>query len=188
MVIGFDLDGVIIDHTKNKIKKLRELGYNIRAEETSLEKLKSLISLDDYRIVQKFIYNEVTPIASPMRGAIKTISNLNKDYSLAIISRRRPETRNIALDWLKEHGFLKFFKDNIYFVDSDDKKDTVARKLRIDAYIDDKLKVLKLLKNVPNKILFDPFDCFTVNEEDIKKIKNWQSLPTSLAYLLSVNS
>ena len=43
MTIGFDFDGVIIDHTKNKIKKAKELGYTIRAEEIPSEKLKKLI-------------------------------------------------------------------------------------------------------------------------------------------------
>lgn len=188
MVVGFDLDGVIIDHTENKIKKAKELGYDIKPEETSSQKLKSLISPGDYRAIQKFIYGKGTFSASPMQGALEILNDLRKNYSLVIISRRMPESRDIALDWLREHDFLKLFKNHIYFVDSDNEKDDVAKKLKIAAYVDDKLKVLRLLESVPNKILFDPLNCFFIEDESIKKIKNWQSLPASLASFLSVNS
>jgi len=177
MTIGFDLDGVIIDHTKNKIKKAKELGYVVRVEETPSEKLKKLISLRDYRIIQKFIYGRGTFTAKPMKGALKAIKLLSKDYHIVIISRRDENSQKIALKWLNNYGFLNYIgKNDIYFVGKDSDKNVIAKRLKICAYIDDKLGVLELLKSVPNRILFDPYNCFKIKNKKIKKIENWQSI------------
>ena len=182
MTIGFDFDGVIIDHTKNKIKIAKELGYTIRAEEIPSEKLKKLIPLQDYRIIQKFIYNKGTPTAESMRGALQVIKSLSENYHIVIISRRAEEMRKVALEWLKKHGFLNYIKrKDIYFADTDNDKNIVAKRLKVHVYMDDKLGVLKLLKNVPNKILFDPHNCFQIKDKEIKKVESWQNVLPALS-------
>jgi len=191
MIIGLDLDGVIIDHTQNKIKKAKELGYFIKANETPSGKLKKLISLTDYRLIQKFIYNEGTSSAKPMEGVLKAVKNLSKNHQIVIVSRRAKESRKIALDWLEKHGFLNYIKrKNIYFVKSDPDKNMVAKHLKTNLYIDDKLKVLRSLKDVPVKILFDYFNVVRRTNKEIKKIKNWQMLSSAskIKSFLTVNS
>ena len=182
IVIGFDLDGVIIDHTKNKIKKAKELGYTIRAEETSSERLKELISPEDYQVIRKFIYHRGTPTAEPMKGALRIIKSLSKNYHIVIISRRDEDIQKNALEWLKKHGFSSYIKRrDICFVSDEKYKDVAAKRLKVRVYMDDKLSVLKLLKSVPNKILFDPYDCFQVKHKKIGKIESWQSFLPALS-------
>ncbi len=203
MIIGLDLDGVIIDHTENKIKKAKELGYDIKPEETPSEKLKKLISPEDYQIIRKFIYSKGTPTAEPMKGALQAIKFLSKNYQFIIISRRDENLQKTALEWLKKHGFLNYIKrKDIYFVDKDSDKNIVAKRLKACTYIDDKLGILELLKDVSIKILFDPYNCFQIKNlptgppsgrtgkagKDIKKIENWQSLSASLSSFLSIDS
>lgn len=177
MTIGLDLDGVIIDHVKNKIKKAKELGYIIKAEEIPSERLEKLIPLQDYRAIQEFIYNEGTLTAEPMKGALQAIKSLSRNYQLVIISCRIGDSRKTALEWLEKHGFLNYIKrKDVYFVDKGRYKDAVAKRLKVHTYIDDKLSVLELLKSVPNKILFDPYNCFQIKDKKIKKIESWQIL------------
>ncbi len=187
--IGLDLDGVIIDHTKNKIKKAKELGHIIKAEEISSERLKKLIPPEDYRVIQKFIYNKGTPTAEPMKGALQAIKSLKENYHIVIISRRAEEMRKTALEWLKKHGFLNYIKrKDIYFADKDSDKNVVAKRLKVHIYIDDKLSVLESLKSVPNRILFDPYNCFQIKNKEIKKIESWQRFSASFKFILAVNS
>lgn len=182
MVIGFDLDGVIIDHTKNKIKKAKELGYIVKAQETPSEKLKKLIPLQDYRVIQKFIYIKGTPTAESMKGALQAIKSLSENYHIVIISRRAKEMQKVAWEWLKKHGFSNYIKrKDIYFADSDSDKNIVAKRLKVHVYMDDKLGVLDLLNSVPNKILFDPHNCFRIKDKEIKKVESWQKIPPALS-------
>lgn len=196
MTIGFDLDGVIIDHTKNKIKKAKELGYIIKAEETSSEILKKLIPSEDYQVIRKFIYSRGTPTAEPMKGALQVIKFLSKNYHIVIISRRDEDLQKNALEWLKKHGFLSYIKrKDICFVSDEKYKDTVAKRLKVRVYMDDKLSVLELLKSVSNRILFDPYNCFQIKNlptgplrseaskagKKIKKIESWQSFLPALS-------
>ena len=182
MVIGFDLDGVIIDHSKNKIKKAKELGYVIKAEETSSERLYKLIPQEDYQVIRKFIYRRGTPMAEPMEGAFQTIKSLSKNYHIVIISRRDEDLQRNALEWLKKHGFLNYIKrKDVYFVGDEKYKDVAAKRLKVRVYMDDKLSVLELLKSVPNKILFDPYNCFQIKNKKIGKIESWQSLLPALS-------
>lgn len=157
--IGLDLDGVLIDHTAQKILLARELGVNIRPAQTNTAVLSGLMDHDKYVQLQDRLYNDpVVSLRSPlMEGASDMLSTLARQgIRFTLVSRRRKP------DWAKhilEHhglrpGFL--YDDNTYFVGRPEEKNHVALRLGITHYLDDEIKVLKHLEDVPNKFLMDP--------------------------------
>ena len=182
--LGFDLDGVIIDHTSNKLHKARELGYQLEPHDTASAVMKSRMALPHYREVQKHIYGPQTITAPAIEGALETIEKLAFFCDLYIISRRDITSgmEQSAQAWLKKHGILEHTAEKqIFFVPHDivGAKDEVARKFGIRVYLDDQLKILHELPSVAVRILFDPFWAETAPHPFLT-IKKWQELPAIL--------
>lgn len=178
LFIGFDFDGVIIDHTLAKIKKAKELGYFIDSSETSSERFKDIIPWRHRVLIQSYIYGKATLEASPVAGAIATIKELSGRYNLVIISRRMIYSRIFAMKWLKKHNVLKYIpRQSIFFSLTDRAKNTIAKKVGASVFIDDKTEVLDAMSDVPHKILFDPY-CVNCDQNNRwRKIKKWQEVP-----------
>lgn len=134
--IGFDLDGVLVDHGKNKKRIAKDLGLS--ANDTQVKDL---------------IYGKISLNADVMRGAKRAIAELSKNFDLFIISRRQPRSRPYGRKWLKK--YFCFPPKNIFFVDKDEDKFGVLKKLGIDFFIDDKKSVLKMIKQPVKKFLFE---------------------------------
>lgn len=159
-VIGFDMDGVIIDHTALRVKLAKDFGFTLRPEDTPSDVLRKLLPEDKRRAIQNAIYNipETALRAGLMPGADEGLEKLT-DAGLAfyLISRRKdPE---IAIQLLSLHGLWpKYFNDkNSYFVEGAKEKDIEARRIGITHYTDDEAEVLTALQSVKNKILFDQY-------------------------------
>ena len=45
-IIGLDLDGVIIDHTENRLRLAREFGHPLLAKETATDMFKTKLPKD----------------------------------------------------------------------------------------------------------------------------------------------
>ena len=200
--IGFDLDGVIIDHTSNKLRRARELGYVLEPGNTASGILKSRVNPAHYREIQRFIYGLATLDAPPMDGALETIRILAPRYDLSIISRRNTADGGdtIGFGWLERHGVLDIIpRDRIAFVPHHivGAKNAVAEKWKISLYVDDQLKILRELPSVRTRILFDPFDVEkpipgvesrgtyrgSTSGHLIQKIEKWQELPAIIKIL-----
>jgi len=128
--IGFDLDGVLADHKKIK-KKTADKNY---------------------------IYGKASLGAGVMAGARGALKTLGKDHEVFVISRRRPDNRRYARKWLKDN--LDFPKNKIFFADRDEDKAKIVKKLGINAFIDDKMSVLKHIKGRTGKFLFDESEVY----------------------------
>lgn len=158
--IGLDLDGVIIDHTSNRIFKAREFGYNIKLEETPTHILKKLLTPEHYKELQAYIYGPASLEASVMDGAVEHIKKLASENEFFIISRRNiyDGGDKLGIKWLKENGIFKFIPEsNVFFVAHDEKgaKNIVAKKLGLEVYLDDQLKILEEIPDVKTRVLFD---------------------------------
>lgn len=170
--IGLDLDGVIIDHTQNKIKTATELGFSVTAKETTSSKfLKAKMPDEAYMELQSRTYDEMSPTAPPIPGAIKSIKELhNRGFELFIISRRK--IPGPAVDWLQRYGILDIIpKEKIFFVKKDDQKEKIAQKLKLDIILDDQCKVLKELKSVKHTIFFNVHE---VDNEGFCEVNSWK--------------
>ena len=70
--VGLDLDGVIIDHTKNRLVLARRFGYRLKAKETASDVFKCLLPAQIKRKIQKYLYDDpVFGLGAPLRrGAL----------------------------------------------------------------------------------------------------------------------
>jgi len=188
--IGLDLDGVIIDHTLTKIRLAKQFGYFLNPDQTSSEVMKKLIPLEIYRAIQNNLYKEEGLSSKPMKRAKEILEQMTQSSFIPyIISRRGMEEqqRKFAMHWLKNnHFFPPLLTDQIVFVDSDVKKNDLCKKLNINIYLDDKIKVLNFLSSVKYKILFDPYSHHYKNPpKDIKVVKTW---PEFYRYLQKIKN
>lgn len=174
-VVGFDMDGVILDNADSKLRIARKLGFNIKLHHTPSEIIRTVLPQVVLEKLQKLLYdNHKVALSTPlMRGARKILADLDKrNIPIFLISRRKiPE---VAVKILRKHSLWPryFNENNSFFVDEPKDKNTRAAKLGITHYIDDELKVLNVLSKVPNRFLFDQFNVFE-EAEHYTKINSW---------------
>src|SRR3989344_8518221 len=174
-IVGFDMDGVILNNSEQKIKIAKTFGFNIKLHHTPGEVLKTLMPQILYKKLQQILYDnpEVALSVPLMKGVKGVLDDLRKTkIPCFLISRRKiPE---VAIKILYKHDLWpKYFNENnSYFVDKPKDKNMRAAKLNITHYIDDELKVINVLSSVPNKFLFDQFNVFKTADH-YTKIKSW---------------
>ncbi len=183
-VVGFDLDGVIIDHTQNKIRIAARYGITLSPEETHSEKMNVLFTPEIYREIQKQMYDDTDEALSAplMEGAFGALARLREhEIPYFLISRRKLPMS--ALHLLERRGLWgEYFRpENTFFVEQMEDKDPAARKLGVTHFIDDEARVLKLMPSVLNRILFDVRGLF-VESPEFTSVKNW----SELSYLLGI--
>ncbi len=162
-VIGFDIDGVILDNTENKIRAAKKFGISLKKEQTPSILVKELFSPSGYQKFKEYLYNNIAKIYKPnLMPEVKDVLELikKKKISFYLISRQKYPKKVIVI--LTFYGLWpKYFnKKNTFFVLEPEDKEIKAKALGITHYIDDEQKVLDVLHSVPNKILFDPLGIF----------------------------
>lgn len=181
--IGLDLDGVIIDHTQNKIKVAKSFGFNIKKEETQSEVLKTILPEDKYKKLQRAIYGKITLDSPPVVSSLTTLKKLrkNNNYNFFIISRRKKRKEDVISGqrWLKKYQIFKIIPEkNVFFVTEEKDKNIYCKKLKIKIYLDDKIKALKLISSVPYRVFFYPYK--VSNNTNFLEIKSWKEFPKFL--------
>ena len=160
LIIGFDLDGVILNHVVMKQRLAKQFGFDIQPSETSSEIMRKMIPREIWLQIQELLYDHQTfCLESPVAdGAIDTLERLwQEQKAFFLISLRK--NLDVAVEVLKYHKLWpKYFNENnTFFVQRREDKNTEASRLGITHYIDDEIGVLEKLNDVPNKFLFDPF-------------------------------
>lgn len=168
--IGVDIDGVLIDHTKEILQKTRALGYSIASHQTHGVVLKKLLSPEDYKKLQRYIYGKKTLQAPAVRRALKGFKFLTKHAETYVISRRKTQ-KNPRMWFAKNIPY--FAQKRIFFVKKDTDKNKVARRLALDAFLDDRLSVLTTLPSVRHRFLFDQNKVFTRIPKGIVAVGSW---------------
>jgi len=156
--IGFDLDGVIIDHTASKIIAAGQRGIFLHPEDTPSGVIKKAISSEEiYESVENAIYYETRGYSLPFVGIRELLESIKRrKISYALISQRKEP--KYAIDLLKRYDIWPryFSEQNANFVVDIEEKNVIAEKLGVTHYIDDRTDVLARLVSVKNKFLFDP--------------------------------
>jgi phosphoglycolate phosphatase-like HAD superfamily hydrolase len=177
-VVGFDMDGVIIDHMQNKLILAKQYGYALSKEETHSEILPKKIPHEQYGLLQGELYgNSELALSAPlMKGALRGLEELQeKNIPFVLISRRRVPENAIAL--LDRRGLWGpfFTLQNTTFVESPEEKNIVAMREGVTHYIDDERKVLRLMPDVRSRFLFDEFQQFE-DEKEFPRLFDWSML------------
>ncbi len=174
-IIGFDMDGVILDNYDVKLKLAKRFGFDLKLGHTPSEILKTMMPHIVWEEIQKLLYDnsEIALSVPLMKGIKATLSALDeKKIPYFLISRRKiPE---VAINILKKHKLWPkhFHGNNSFFVNEPRDKNNQAIKLGLTHYIDDELKVINVLSDVPNRYLFDPFNAFD-KADNYTKLKSW---------------
>ncbi len=171
------MDGVVLDHTENKIFLAKKFNVNLKREETPSDIIKGLMSPKTYSKFQvklnddpKFRY-----LCSPMPGAKQVLEKIIKlKIPYFLVSRRKKSRRAVKI--LKHHGLWpKYFnKTNAFFVLTPEDKNIKAKELGITHYFDDQQTILDKLVDVKHKFLFDHLDVF--KNPLHKRIKSWREV------------
>lgn len=177
-IIGFDLDGVIINHAPTKIKLAKKFGFKLKPEETPSEIIESVIERPILnKLLQILYYDPKFFKTAPLMPGVKPgLLKLQKNaLPFVLISRRRESIS--AIKALKHHGLWpKFFNEkNTFFVVKPEDKNIKAREMGVTHYTDDETGVLEKLVDVKNRFLFDNLSAFKKMDNYIL-VKSWKEL------------
>ena len=98
-IIGFDMDGVIVDHTNNKIRAAKKFGILLKKEQTPSILVKEFFSSLDYEKFKNYFYEEMAETHPPklMSGVKKVLGLIKKnDIPFYLISRQKYPIRAIG--------------------------------------------------------------------------------------------
>lgn len=180
-IIGFDLDGVIINHAVLKVRMAEEFGHELKIKQTNSEIMKNLLPAEIYKKIQYFLYEHPERgVTQPlMAGVRENLRKVRESFPYYLISRRHSEQgKRNAVELLKIHKLWPdyFNEKNVFFVSLRGDKNIKARELGITHYVDDERKVLEKLFDVENKFLFDPFGALKA-PAGCETVGSWDELP-----------
>lgn len=182
IILGIDLDGVIIDHALTKIRLASEHGLELTPEDTSSERMREIMGEEQAEELFQEIYQNLDiSLTSPlMEGAKEGIKKIREaGISYFIISRRKkPE---IAREVLQHHGLWPdFFNDeNSFFTLEPEEKDAKTEELAITHFVDDEMRVLIALGHVEHRFLFGSPP--VTSSEGVIHVASWEEF---LNYIL----
>src|SRR3989338_11478176 len=90
-ILGFDLDGVLIDHTENKILLASQLGFQLNPEQTRSDIIHNFIPWESAQKLKDMLYNDPLYALEPalMSDAVEALTALqNQNIKYFLISRR----------------------------------------------------------------------------------------------------
>jgi hypothetical protein len=186
-IVGLDLDGVIIDHTKNRLVLARRFGYRLKPQQTASDVFRRLLPIQIKRKIQKYLYDDPAFGLRPplVRGALTGLRFLKKRRTpYFLVSRRKKPS--LAIKLLKKRGLWPAYFDrrNAFFVETKQAKNHHAKRLRVSVYLDDQPSVLEELKAVKHKFLFDHRWAYNGFKGDYKKVYSWIEFLRELKKLL----
>lgn len=179
LIVGFDMDGVILDNAKNKIEVAGRFGIDLRPEDTPADRI--------VRVVPEIILGQMRPIlyddpemalrAETIPGATAGLRRV-RDSGLPYFLISRRKNWAMAVRSLERHGLWPelFNQQNTFFVFEPEDKDERARSLGINFYVDDQVSVLEKLVSVEKRVLFDQFRQFGRPSFPHHSVASWDEL------------
>lgn len=178
MIIGLDLDGVIIDHTQNKIKIAARYGITLDLLDTSPARMWKIIPPEFNQEMRNQMYDDTDEALSAplMEGAYSGLARLKEQgIPYFLISRRKKPLHAIHLLERRELWGKYFTPENTFFVDEPEEKDIVASKLGLTHFVDDETRVLDVMAGVEHRVLFDARNLCSEKKE-YHCVENWSEL------------
>lgn len=176
--IGFDMDGVIIDHTEMKIKLAAEYGWTLTPKQTPSEIIETLFPETVFNDLKNRLYcDPKDSIMSSVMPGVKDALDILKRRAMSyvLISRRKKPQMAVAL--LRARGLWPdyFCEENVFFVSTPEDKNIKAVELGVTHYVDDEVNVLSKLTDVKHKFLFDSEHAFSYITE-YPRVTSWSEL------------
>ncbi len=176
LIVGLDLDGVILDHAQNRILAAKERGITLRPEDATSDGMKKVFSPEQYKEIQLALYH-----APPLALSVPLISGAKEGIAFLreagipfhLISRRK--TDDIPIRLLEQCGLWPAFfnKKNTFLVKEKIDKNVRAEALGVNVYLDDEEGVLTALSSVKHKFLLDPFKTHDSAGKGYALVSSW---------------
>lgn len=177
-IVGLDLDGVIIDHTANKIRLAAQYGYVLTPLETHAERMGDMLPEEVYRSIKSELYNQTDGAdASPlMTGAYTGLATL-KENGIPFYLISLQQNPMFAQHLVEIHGLWGnyFTPENIYFARNGHQKSRIASDLGVTHFVDDEVNILELMETVSRRVLFDAFNQYP-KRDNLFSVTNWGQL------------
>ena len=182
IIIGLDLDGVIIDHTGNKIALAQKFGLELLPRETVSDVISEKMTSTDYEHFQTILYDDpnVAYAAHVMPGVLQGLARIKEKHPYFLISRRKSNVT--ALAFMKMNGLWPhyFNERNVFFVEKKNDKDKKAVELGVNIYMDDQPTVLAELRSVRNRYLFDHLNAYGDAGYPFERVSSWSEFISRL--------
>ena len=182
MFLGFDLDGVIIDHTLVKIELAKKFGLTVNKRQTHADNLYRLLGPTKYNEFKHYLYDDpqIAVAGVLMPGANFVLRSLKKRKIPFVVISRRKGNHDIPVNLLRKCGLWPdvFNWQNVFFVQDREGKNTKAVSLGISHFMDDELRALEQLVDVPMKYLFDPYKA--ISDCCFRRIVSWRQFYYSI--------
>ena len=174
MIIGIDFDNTIVNYKSVFGRVAFESKITCDSELKNKNDIKKLLIAsdreNDWTELQGIVYGSHIMAAEPYENFSDVfVSLLTAGHELKIISHKtkypfigkRINLRCAAMMWLKEKGIVgtghnKLSEMDVFFCSTITEKVAMQKKQRCDVFIDDLVKVLKLINPQVNRVLFDP--------------------------------
>ena len=170
-IIGFDMDGVVVDINPLKFKVLKKLGWKLKIANMPVEIITKILTPKVLESMRGALYfkKAIAMRTKLMPGLCDLLDQLRKVKTQYFLISRRAEPE-IAKELLLARGLWpKYFNElNAFFVITPEDKNIKAKELGVTHYVDDETKVLAVLADVPNKFLFDDLNVFPSSENYTK--------------------
>ena len=188
-VVGLDLDGVIVDHTENRMRFAEQFGFRLARRDTAADIIGTKLPPEVHVAIQRRIYDDphIALTASLIEGAREGIAWLrDRRMPYHLISRRR--NSGVAVELLQRHNLWPAFfnEESSDFVVTPEDKNESAKARGITIYIDDEPDVLRALTAVPHRFLFDPLG--VRGESDAyTRLASWDEFRNALEILCRIS-
>lgn len=178
IIIGFDLDGVIIDHTQNKMQIASRYGIPLAPEDTHAEHMGAHFTPELYREIKSQLYDSThEALGAPlMAGAFATLAKLREQgiqYFLVSLQKNPMHASHL----LEERGLwgTYFTPENTLFAKNADEKHALASQIGVTHFIDDEPNILDIMTTIPYRILFDSRSLFP-DKNEYEHVHSWSEL------------
>lgn len=182
IILGFDLDGVIIDHTQNKMLIASRYGIELSPKDTHAEHMGTHFTPELYRVIKSQLYDSTAlALEAPlMAGAFATLAKLREQgipYFLVSLQKNPMHAAHL----LEERGLwgTYFTPENTLFARNADEKHALAAQIGVTHFIDDEPNILDVMISIPNRILFDARGLFP-EKTDYCHVESWSELAETL--------
>lgn len=177
LVIGLDIDGVIIDYLRSILPFLCEIcGRTIRYEDITHPTLSKFLNIDEAtsadiwnRIIGTGLMHNFPPIA----GAIEGLAALRR-HEIWLITGREASMQDLTVSWLKNHG-IRY--DRIMF-ESEKVEGNLSLEKQCGIFIEDQLEAAKSLAEAGIfTLLFNqPWNRAESLPENCRRVYDWDNI------------
>ena len=175
LIIGLDIDGVIVDLGNAMLPLLSEVcAKPVLYQDLCSWDLGEALNIDEKTMEslwEQVLSDELLRDAPPIEGAIKGLSLLNK-HEIWLVTSRPTYLRSVTLSWLEEH---KIHYDNIIF---DKRGDKLSVGPKFNVFVEDFIEEARIIAKAGIfTLLFDqPWNKASVLPENYKRVYGWNDI------------